>query len=138
MTPRQIAIVQDSFAKIAPIAPQAADIFYDRLFEVAPQVRALFPDDMAAQKRNLMAMLGTAVNGLTRLDAILPSVQDLGRRHVVYGAKAAHYPVVGSCLLYALERGLGDSWSEELEEAWAAAYGLLSGVMIAAAEKVTE
>lgn len=134
MTPQQIALVQESFARVVPIAPQAADIFYARLFEVAPQVRPLFPNDMSEQKSKLMTMLGVAVNGLTRLDEILPAVQKLGERHAEYGAEAAHYPVVGSALLFTLEKGLGDSWSGDLADAWSDAYAMLSGVMIEAAE----
>ncbi|MCB2060149.1 MAG: hypothetical protein KDE21_06555 [Novosphingobium sp.] len=134
MTPEQIGLVQQSFAKVAPIAPQAADIFYSRLFEVAPQVRYLFPDDMAEQKRKLMDMLGVAVNGLTRLDAILPAVQQLGRRHKGYGAVPDHYAVVGDTLIYTLDQGLGDGFTDEVRAAWAEAYGLLAGVMIEAAE----
>lgn len=134
MTPEQIALVQSSFAKVAPIAPQAADIFYDRLFEIAPDVRALFPEDMGEQKQKLMTMLGTAVNGLTRLDAILPAVQDLARRHKDYGTAPEHYPVVGEALLYTLEQGLGDDFTEDVRAAWAETYGVLAGAMIDAAE----
>lgn len=134
MTPEKIALVQDSFAKVAPIAPQAADIFYARLFEIAPQVRPLFPDEMKDQKGKLMTMLGVAVNGLTRLETILPAVQELGRRHVAYGTVPEHYPVVGEALLYTLEKGLGDDWNDELKDAWAEVYGALADTMIAAAE----
>ena len=87
MTPDQIALVQQSFAKVEPIADQAADIFYDRLFERAPAVRPMFPDDMTAQKRKLMEMLSTAVADLHRIDRILPALEDLGRRHVDYGTR---------------------------------------------------
>ncbi len=138
MTPDQISLVQESFAKVTPLAEKAADIFYKRLFEQAPAVRHLFPDDMAEQKRKLMTMLGVAVNGLTRLEDILPSVQQLGRRHVAYGAKPEHYPVVGATLLFTLEMGLGDDWSDELNEAWSAAYAALAGAMIDAAAEVEQ
>ena len=60
MTPSQIELVQDSFAKVAPISEQAASLFYDRLFEVAPQVRAMFPDDLTEQRKKLMATLGSS------------------------------------------------------------------------------
>lgn len=135
MTPEQISLVQTSWAKVAPIADQAADIFYDRLFEVAPGVRPLFADDMAKQKRALMGMLSTAVNGLNKLDAILPAVQALGERHVGYGATDEHYEVVAAALLFTLRKGLGDGFSEEVEEAWIRAYTILAGVMTEAAAK---
>jgi hemoglobin-like flavoprotein len=130
MTPDQISLVQTSFAKVAPIADQAAQIFYDRLFEVAPQVRTLFPDDMTEQRRKLMAMLSVVVNGLDKLDTILPAASALAKRHVNYGAQPAHYPVVGEALLWTLERGLGEAWNPELAAAWTSAYTTLSNFMI--------
>jgi hemoglobin-like flavoprotein len=133
MTPTQIRLVQESFSKVAPISEQAAVIFYDRLFAVAPSVRALFPDDMSEQRKKLMATLAVVVNGLTNLPAVLPAASALAKRHVGYGAKPEHYPVVGGALLWTLERGLGEAWTPELAEAWAAAYGTLSGFMIAEA-----
>jgi nitric oxide dioxygenase len=133
MTPSQIELVQNSFAKVAPISDQAAIIFYDRLFEVAPQVRAMFPDDLTEQRKKLMATLAVVVNGLTNLPAILPAASALAKRHVGYGAKPEHYPVVGSALLWTLEKGLGGAWTPDVAEAWTAAYGTLSGYMIAEA-----
>ena len=133
MTPTQIRLVQESFSKVAPISEQAAVIFYGRLFEVAPSVRALFPDDMSEQRKKLMATLAVVVNGLTDLPAVLPAASALAKRHVGYGAKPEHYPVVGGALLWTLEKGLGEAWTPELAEAWTAAYGLLSGYMISEA-----
>jgi nitric oxide dioxygenase len=133
MTPDQVTLVQTSFSKVAPIADQAAVIFYDRLFETAPQVRAMFPDDMAEQRRKLMATLAVVVGGLSNLEAILPAASALAVRHVAYGAKPEHYPVVGSALLWTLEQGLGDGWTPEVADAWTAAYGTLSGYMISQA-----
>ena len=130
MTSEQIELVQSSFKKVVPIADTAADLFYDRLFEVAPSVRAMFPDDMTLQRKKLMAMLAVVVGGLSNLDAILPAASALAKRHVNYGAKAEHYPVVGGALLWTLEKGLGDAWTPEVADAWTAAYGTLSGYMI--------
>jgi hemoglobin-like flavoprotein len=130
MTPEQVKLVQDSFAKVAPISDQAAAIFYERLFMVAPQVRTLFPDDMTEQRRKLMATLAVVVNGLTNLEAILPAASALAKRHVEYGAEPAHYPVVGEVLLWTLERGLGASWTPDVADAWTSAYATLSGFMI--------
>src|SRR6201986_5663207 len=106
MTPDQIKLVQQSFAKVAPISEQAAVLFYDRLFEIAPQVRAMFPNDMTEQRPKLMATLAIVVNGLSNLEMILPAASSLATRHVAYGAKPEHYPVVGSALLWTLEKGL--------------------------------
>jgi hemoglobin-like flavoprotein len=133
MTPEQVNLVQQSFAKVAPISEQAAALFYGRLFEVAPGVRAMFPDDMTEQRKKLMATLAVVVNGLTNLEAVLPAASALAKRHVNYGAKAEHYPVVGGALLWTLEKGLGEAWTPETAAAWTAAYGTLSGYMISEA-----
>src|ERR1700754_2391745 len=133
MDESQIKLVQESFAKVAPISEQAAVIFYDRLFEVAPSVRAMFPDDMKEHGKKLMATLADVVNGLTNLESILPAASALAKRHVNYGAKPEHYPVVGGALLWTLEKGLGGAWTPEVASAWTAAYGTLSGYMISEA-----
>ena len=133
MTPEQVSLVQQSFAKVAPISEQAAVLFYDRLFEVAPPVKAMFPPDMAEQRKKLMGTLAVVVNGLSDLGAVLPAASALAKRHVSYGAKPEHYPVVGGVLLWTLEKGLGDAWTPEVADAWTAAYGTLSGYMVSEA-----
>jgi nitric oxide dioxygenase len=133
MTAEQVALVQQSFAKVAPISETAAVMFYDRLFEVAPPVRAMFPADMTEQRGKLMATLAAVVNGLSNLESILPAASALATRHVAYGARPEHYPVVGATLLWTLEKGLGEAWTSELAAAWGAAYATLSGHMISQA-----
>jgi hemoglobin-like flavoprotein len=130
MTPQQIKLVQDSFAKVALISEQAAALFYGRLFEIAPEVKPLFGGDMKEQGRKLMATLAVVVNGLADLDAILPAASALAKRHVGYGVKPGHYAPVGEALLWTLERGLGTGWTRELAAAWTAAYTTLSQFMI--------
>lgn len=129
MTPEKIDIVQSTFKKVVPIADTAADIFYDRLFEIAPDTRALFPEVMTDQKKKLMQMIGVAVNGLGDLDAIVPAVQDLGARHKGYKVEEAHYDSVGAALIYTLDKGLGADFTPAAQEAWTETYGLLAGVM---------
>jgi len=133
MTPDQVKLVQDSFAKVAPISETAAELFYGRLFEIAPQVKAMFPADMTEQRRKLTMMLAAVVKGLGDLPSILPAASALATRHVSYGAKAEHYPVVGAALLWTLEKGLGDGWTPDIAAAWTTAYGTLSGYMISEA-----
>lgn len=132
MTPEKIDLVQSSFKKVVPIAGTAADLFYDRLFEIAPEVRPLFPQDMKDQKMKLMAMLGTAVGNLHQLETILPAVKALGERHKGYGVTAAHYAPVGAALLWTLEKGLGDDFTPEVKAAWTETYTALAGVMTSA------
>src|SRR5579862_4356115 len=118
MTPEQVDLVQSSFAKVAPIAETAAGLFYNRLFEIAPQTKPLFRTDMAEQGRKLMATLGVVVNGLKNLDAILPAARALAVKHVAYGVTAAHYKPVGEALIWTLEQGLGPDFTPEVKEAW--------------------
>ncbi len=133
MTQDDVVLVQTSFQKVVPIADTAADLFYDRLFAIAPDVRAMFPDDMKDQKKKLIAMLATAVNNLHRVDTIVPAVEDLGKRHLAYGVSPQHYEPVGAALLWTLEQGLGDDFTPPLKAAWTEAYLTLAGVMQAAA-----
>lgn len=129
MTPEQVAMVQESFKKVVPIAGTAADLFYDRLFTIAPHVRPLFPDDLKEQKKKLIAMLATAVTNLHQAEKIIPAVQELGKRHVGYGVTAKHYEPVGAALLWTLEQGLGADFTPPLKEAWTETYVTLAGVM---------
>ena len=133
MTPDQVKAIQDSFAKVKPIAEQAAALFYGRLFETTPQVKPLFGGDMIHQGQKLMATLATVVNGLDQLESILPAASALAKRHVAYGVKAADYAPVGAALLWTLERGLGEQWTPAFAAAWGEAYEVLSGFMIAEA-----
>lgn len=130
MTPQQIKAIQESFAKVTPISEQAAELFYGRLFEIAPAVKPLFRGDMREQGRKLMATLAVVINGLTNLEAILPAASALAKRHVDYGVTAADYEPVGAALLWTLERGLGEHWTPDLKAAWTAAYTVLSNFMI--------
>lgn len=136
MTPEQVKLVQDSFQKVVPIADTAADLFYNRLFEIAPEVRPLFPEDLSDQKKKLMGMLGTAVTNLHQLETILPAVEELGRKHVGYGVTAEQYKPVGEALIWTLEQGLGDDFTPEVKESWLVTYTALQGVMTKAAEDV--
>ena len=133
MTPENIEDIQASFAKVAPIAPAAAALFYDRLFTIAPEVKPLFKSDMAEQGTKLMATLAAVVNGLKTLDMVVPVAQALAVRHVAYGVKPEHYAPVGTALIWTLEQGLKDDFTPKVRDAWVAAYNTLSGAMMAAA-----
>ncbi len=129
VTPKQKQLVQTSFAKVVPIAETAADLFYARLFALDPTLKPLFKGDMKEQGKKLMRTLGVAVNGLDNLEQIVPTVQDLGRKHVGYGVQSQHYDTVGAALLWTLEQGLGAAFTKETGEAWGAVYTLLANTM---------
>ena len=133
MTPEQVKSIQESFAKVAPIADAAAALFYNRLFEIAPDAKPLFRGDMTEQGRKLMKTLTVVVNGLGNLQTILPAASALAKNHVAYGVKPSHYTPVGEALLWTLQHGLGSEWTPELEGAWSTAYATLANFMIAEA-----
>ena len=135
LTLTQKDLVQTTFATIAPIADDAAVLFYRRLFEIDPSLQQMFRGDMAEQRKKLMQMLTAAVKGLDRLDQLVPVVQALGRRHATYGVADAHYNTVGTALLWTLEKGLGAAFTTEVREAWATVFGLLATVMKDAARE---
>lgn len=132
MTPEQIALVQESFARVAPIAPQAAAIFYDKLFAADPSLRAMFRGDMAAQGEALMRMIAAAVRTLDQPEHLVPVLRNLGRRHDAYGVKPQHYDTVGGALIATLEQGLGPAFDMPTRAAWVAMYTMVSRTMQAA------
>lgn len=130
ITEKQIVLVKNSWSYVVTDTEAAGKLFYQRLFEVAPGVRNLFQGEIKFQARKLMNMVTLIVTKLHKLDEIMDEVKSLAVRHNRYGAEPAHYEVVGQCLLWTLEKGLGDKWNEETHQAWAAVYGVLSDAMI--------
>lgn len=138
LTLKQKELVQSSWEKVVPIADTAAELFYGKLFEIAPEVKPLFAEsDMKEQGKKLMQMITVAVKGLDSLGELVPAVQKLGERHNGYGVKPAHYDAVGEALLDTLGKGLGDAFTPETKEAWTITYTTLAGVMIEAQEKAS-
>ncbi|MDA1023847.1 MAG: methyl-accepting chemotaxis protein [Proteobacteria bacterium] len=135
-TEAEIQIVQDTFKLAEPNAGSIAEMFYNRLFELNPNLKALFKGDMQAQGKLLMNMIKVAVEGLNDLDGIVPAVQDLGRRHVKYGVQDKDYGTVGEALLWTLGESFGDAFTDEVKGAWTTVYTLLANVMTAAAAEV--
>ena len=134
MSPEQKALVKETWRKVAPMADAAARLFYDRLFEIDPTTRPLFKTiDLADQRRKLIQALTMVVQGLDHLEALVPTVADLGRRHAQFGVTDAHFDTVGAALLWTLERGLESAWTPEVKVAWSCAYALLADVMRGAA-----
>jgi hemoglobin-like flavoprotein len=135
ITPAQVELVQSSFQHVLPIADVAGLLFYERIFTMAPEARALFGDDIALQASRTMAAVKTAVNGLDNLDQIAPFLVRLGARHVRYGVQPEHFDLVGGALLWTLEQGLGDAFTPEVHDAWSAAFGLIARAMLIGMEQ---
>lgn len=136
MSPQEIALVRTSFAQLAPLSLETGRLFYRHLFALAPDTQALFPGDIDGQARKLMNMLDTIVDGLDRPEHLHAVFADMGRRHVGYGAREDHYDAVGAALLRTLHEGLGDGWTPQVEDAWAAIYGEMAETMMAAADRI--
>lgn len=133
MTDRQRDVIRTSFAKVAKLGDGAGQAFYDRLFRNAPQVRPMFPDEMSGQSGKLVMALKAVVDNIGDWPRLGAVVDELARRHVAYGVLPAHYPIVGLTLLETLGDALGEDFTPETRDAWAAAYGALADRMIAAA-----
>jgi len=133
LTSEQIDLVQSSFAKIVPIADLVAELFYKRLFEIAPEVKPLFHDDLRNQGRKLMATLSLVVGSLRNFDAVMPAVKALAVKQLGYGVVQSHYAHAGEAMIWTLEKGLGDGFSAETKRAWLATCAALSDAMIAEA-----
>lgn len=130
LTDRQITVVQETFRRVQPIADQAAMLFYARLLEIDPTVRPLFAEaDMDEQRRKLMAAIGMVVAGLRDPARLAPALAALGAKHAGYGVTPAQYATVGAALLWTLRQGLGEAFTREVEQAWAAAYGAIAEAM---------
>jgi hemoglobin-like flavoprotein len=125
-----IARVQATFDRLWPTANDTAERFYALLFESAPQLRALFHGDAAAQRRKFMSTLAVLVGSLDDKDKLFAVARTLARQHVDYGVKAAHYPVLGAALMGTLQGRLGDEWNAETAAAWSKVFQLLSKHMI--------
>ena len=126
--------LETSFDLVAPRGDELIEDFYQRLFAAAPAVRPLFPDDMTRQRAMLLSALVLLRKSLRDLDRIVPTLRSLGARHVAYGAKPEHYPLVGQVLIQSMAAIAGDAWLPAYEQAWGAAFMIVAGVMIEGAE----
>jgi hemoglobin-like flavoprotein len=133
MTIDQKQLIRQTFSTVAPIANQAAALFYAKLFELDPSLRVLFRGDMKKQGQKLMQALAFAVKGLDQMEQLVPVLQEMGRRHVVYGVKETHYATVGEALIATLAQALGPDFTPEARNAWIQVYGVLATVMKEAA-----
>jgi len=133
---KQIMLVQSTWELVHPNAETAAQIFYNKLFELDPSLRGLFRNDIAEQGKLLLQMMGIAVRGLDQASVLLPIVRTLGRRHAVYGVQSRHYDLFGEAFMWMLKSGLAERFTTEVEAAWAAAYQLISRTMQSASDEV--
>lgn len=133
-----VRALETSFDIVAPRGEELMHEFYTRLFEAAPAVRPLFADtDLQRQKTMLLGTLVLLRKSLRDLEAIVPKLRELGARHVAYGARPEHYPVVGAVLIAAMETVAGPAWQPEYEQAWREAFAVVAGAMLDGATTAT-
>src|SRR6516164_6261926 len=133
MTPKQIRLINQSFALMSPEADAIPRIFYNRLFQLDPALRKMFPESLEEQGRKLMQMIGTAIGLLGRADQLIPALEALGRRHAGYGVRDEHYETVGTALLWTVEQELGPAFTPDVREAWTQLYVIVATTMREAA-----
>ncbi len=133
MTPEQLKIIKLTFAQAMSNKDAVGRMFYDRLFAIAPETRAMFSGDMQVQGRKLMDTLALAIGMLRDTPALVTTLQALGARHVTYGVRDEHYRPVGEALIWTLENGLGAAFTSEARAAWTTLYGTVADVMRKAA-----
>ena len=127
--------LETSFDHIAPRGDELMDVFYGRLFAVAPSVKPLFAGtDLKRQKSMLLAALVLLRRSLRDLESVTPALRELGARHVRYGAQPQHYPVVGEVLIASMAAGAGDAGTPEYGQAWTEAFTIVAGAMLEGAE----
>ena len=127
--------LETSFDLVAPRGDELMDIFYRRLFAAAPAVKPLFAGtDLRRQKTMLLGTLVLLRKSLRDLETIVPKLRELGARHVAYGARPEHYPVVGEVLIASMAEIAGPAWSAEYQQAWAEAFGIVAGAMLEGAQ----
>lgn len=138
LSPEQVSLIESSFQAVAPAATTLIDRFYENLFAAAPGVRSLFPNDMTEQKRHLLAAVKLVAQNAGRLSSLQSALNDMGARHVGYGALTAHYPVVRDVMLQTLSEVAGPAWNDALDDAWRQALNIVSGYMIEGAWQASE
>lgn len=138
MTPEEINLIQQNFEQIAPRAEMVATAFYQRLFALNPVLQLLFPADLAEQKKKLMTTLGVAIKSLNEAEKLIPALENLGRRHALYGVRDEHYDTVGAALLQTLSETFGEEFTSPANAAWAKMYGFVAATMKRAAREMAQ
>jgi len=135
MSPEQIRTLQTSFDRLWPLSKQVADMFYERLFVIAPHTRQLFPDNIELQKTKFMSMLASTIGLIERPDMFMSQITALGQRHKDYRVDDAHYAPVREALLWSLDRALAPDFDDDTRAAWSALYDATRDIMIKASRQ---
>jgi hemoglobin-like flavoprotein len=138
LTSHEIQLIKKSWNLFLNIDPSiVGNAFYGKLFFDKPELRRMFPHQMDAQYVKLLQMFSTIVMRLDRPEEITEEIIALAKRHKGYGVKPEHYKSVAEAFVWTLKTGMGREWDQDLEQAWAKCFRVLSNTMIAAVEKTT-
>ena len=134
MTPEQVHLIRKSFDALWPVHRRLAEVFYSRFFELAPNARRLFPDDMERQQIKLMDMIAAIVGALDKREIFQSIISYTGRQHAQFGVKRSHFVAFGDALIWGLEQQFGPAFTPELKQAWVTLYDAVQSEMIRAAQ----
>ncbi|MCA9292337.1 MAG: hypothetical protein KDA20_00825 [Phycisphaerales bacterium] len=135
MNTQQMDLIESSFNALSGQAHAIVARFYELLFSEHPELRSIFPADLTEQRKHLVGAIGLVVKNVRDLEKIEPGLEEMGARHVGYGAKPEHYGVVASTLIASLKEFAGDLWTPEIEHAWSQALNAVATVMLHGAER---
>ncbi len=133
LTDEQKQLIRDSYVTIARREYSTGEMFYERLFEIAPEFRSLFPNEMKAMRLKFIQAIGSVVNALELNEDVRPGVEELGQRHLGYGVKQEHYQKFGEAFIWAVGQVLGDKFTPEVKAAWEALYHILADMIFRSA-----
>jgi hemoglobin-like flavoprotein len=134
LTEVDVAHIGRTFTLIETRGDDFAVLFYNHLFEIA-DVKHMFKEkDVTKQGRKLIAMLKTAIKFIRSPETLVPTLEQLGIRHIDYGVRPEHYAPVGASLVWTLEKMLSrNDLNEEAMQAWVKVYTLMADTCIKAA-----
>ena len=132
MTSTEIALVQDWFRRVIPIADVVASLFYARIFELDPQLRERFSGDMTEQGRKLVGLIALTVANLEEPAEFVSAFHDLGTANLRAAVKANHCTKVETALLWTLGKRLGPVFTPQVQAAWEAAFTSVCHTVLAA------
>jgi hemoglobin-like flavoprotein len=133
MTPEQVRLIKTSFDAMWPLRGDIAELCYSRFFELAPDAKALFKNDMELQRAKLMDMIAALVGSLDQQALFQSIITNSGRHHARFGVRPSQYAALGEALIWSLERKLGTSLTPELLASWRALYATVQAEMQRAA-----
>jgi hemoglobin-like flavoprotein len=134
MTPEQIDLVRKSFDALWPFRRRLAEHFYSRFFELAPETRRLFPDDMEKQQLKLMDTIAAIVGTLDQREIFQSIIIHTGRKHADFGVQRPHFIAFGEALIWSLQRQFGAAFTPEMQQAWVVLYDAIQAEMMRAAK----